>query len=96
MYYEICVSVSNHLVPFLQLGGFFIWTYTYQLIRNSATKYYGILDTKDVIKVPNKELDADKETHLLKREDQEEPGTSPSQSIMEDVEKQVVSVVYES
>ncbi|KAJ9670970.1 hypothetical protein PVL29_027109 [Vitis rotundifolia] len=74
------------------LGGIFIWTYTYQLIRSSVTKYYAIRDVKDVIQVPNKELDANKETHLLKGEDQEHDTSNfpPSKSTGEDVEKQVI------
>ena len=77
----------------MQLGGLFIWTHTYQLIRGSATKYYGTRNAKDVIKVPNKDLDDNKETHLLKGEDEEHDtsNSSPSQSSVEDVEKQAVS-----
>lgn len=77
----------------MQLGGFFIWTHTYQLIRGSATKYYAIQDTKDAVRVPNEELDANKETRLLKGEEEHVTlNTPPSKATGEDVEKQVVSL----
>ena len=43
--------------------------------------------------MPNKDLDDNKETHLLKGEDEEHDtsNSSPSQSSVEDVEKQAVS-----
>ncbi|KAF5958144.1 hypothetical protein HYC85_005369 [Camellia sinensis] len=55
----------------LQLGGFFIWTYTYQLVRSSALKYKALQAAEEVSKVPNKDSDANEKTHLLEGEVEE-------------------------
>lgn len=57
----------------MQLGGFFIWTYTYQLIRSSSVKFKALQEAEKVaMKRPNKDLDADGATHLLKEGDEEQ------------------------
>lgn len=87
------IYINYEDVLFWQLGGFYIWTHTYQLVRNSAKKYHGnIGDTKDVIKVGNKELDV----HLLKVKGEDgEHGSTSSSDAVEEVEKQVlVSPLY--
>ena len=55
----------------MQLGGFFVWTYTYQLIRTSSTKHKALEAIEEVPKTPNKDSDADHQTHLLKPQDQD-------------------------
>ncbi|MFS8034234.1 putative membrane transport protein [Helianthus anomalus] len=49
----------------MALGCFYIWTYTYQLIKNSAAKYNAMKEAKDLLKEPNKDLDSDEKTKLL-------------------------------
>lgn len=59
-------ELLNTLFLVLQLGGFFIWSYTYQLIRTSSMKYKALEElNQEVAKTPNNELDADHQTHLL-------------------------------
>lgn len=76
----------------MQLGGFFIWTYTYQLIRTSSKKLEALQATEKISKTPNNDLSADAETQLLKGEDQERVAiiVSSPKSI-EDSEDQVIS-----
>ncbi|KAI3996453.1 hypothetical protein MKX01_001291, partial [Papaver californicum] len=53
------------------LGGFFIWSYTYHLIRTSGIIYREMQMAKETIrKIPNKDFDADGETKLLKEDDE--------------------------
>jgi hypothetical protein len=76
----------------LQLGGFFIWTYTYQLIRTSSKKLKALQAAEEISKTPNNNLDADVETHLLKGEDQEHVAISESSiKSIEDSENQIVT-----
>ena len=49
----------------MQLGGFYIWTYSYQLVRSSATQFRA-LEAAGLVKSPNKEIDSDPRTLLLK------------------------------
>lgn len=57
----------------MQLGGFFIWTYTYQLIKSSSVKFKALEAAENAAsKRPNKDLDADGATHLLKGGDEEQ------------------------
>ncbi|KAB1201992.1 hypothetical protein CJ030_MR8G005374 [Morella rubra] len=72
----VCSFYAEVLIPvcigwLLQLGGFFIWTYTYQLVRTSSMKFKALEASEKVSKTPNNDLDADGETHLLKGDDQE-------------------------
>lgn len=48
-----------------QLGGFYIWTYSYQLVRSSATQFKA-LAAAGLVKSPNKDIDSDPRTLLLK------------------------------
>ncbi|CAJ1942193.1 unnamed protein product [Sphenostylis stenocarpa] len=50
----------------LALGGVFIWTYTYQLMRNTSLRYKAF-EAAEILKIPNKRLDADAETGFLKQ-----------------------------
>ena len=49
----------------MQLGGFYIWTYSYQLVRSSATQFRA-LEAAGLAKSPSKEIDSDPRTLLLK------------------------------
>ncbi|KAF8029179.1 hypothetical protein BT93_E1754 [Corymbia citriodora subsp. variegata] len=67
-----CSSIGISYASFsMALGGFFIWTYTYQLVRSSSVKYQELQAADDSAKQPNKDMDSNESTHLLKGEDQE-------------------------
>nr|XP_023889875.1 protein PIN-LIKES 7-like [Quercus suber] len=88
-----CSSVGLSYASFsMALGGFFIWTYTYQLIRTSSNKFKALQATEKISRTPNNDLSADAETQLLKGEDQERVAiiVSPIKSIVEDSEDQVI------
>lgn len=69
---SICSSVGLSYASFsMALGGFFIWTYTFHLIRGSAAKLKALQAVVEVSKAPNNDLDASQETHLLNGQDQE-------------------------
>ncbi|KAF5738085.1 auxin efflux carrier family protein [Tripterygium wilfordii] len=70
-----CSSVGLSYASFsMALGGFYIWTYTYHLIRTSSVKFKALKATEEDLKEPNRDLDATQETHLLKavEEDQDQ------------------------
>ncbi|XP_027347882.1 protein PIN-LIKES 7-like [Abrus precatorius] len=52
----------------LALGGVFIWTYTYQLIRNSSMRYKAF-EVAENLKIPNKDLGTTEEARLLREND---------------------------
>ncbi|VFQ94998.1 unnamed protein product [Cuscuta campestris] len=54
----------------MALGGFYIWTYTYQLIRSSSLRLRAQLaaEATMVFKEPNKDLDANEKSFLLENE----------------------------
>lgn len=55
----------------MQLGSFYIWTYTYQLIKSSSLRYTKMREVEDSLQEPNKDSDANEKTHLLNGESQE-------------------------
>eukprot|EP00262_Sarcandra_glabra_P006761 TRINITY_DN1928_c0_g1_i3.p1 TRINITY_DN1928_c0_g1~~TRINITY_DN1928_c0_g1_i3.p1 ORF type:complete len:430 (-),score=36.40 TRINITY_DN1928_c0_g1_i3:267-1556(-) len=59
----------------MALGSFFIWTYTYHLIKTAAALHKEIqyIDNDTDSKVPNKDFEANAETQLLKIEDEGPP-----------------------
>ncbi|CAN4116715.1 unnamed protein product [Withania somnifera] len=65
----ICASVGLSYASFsMAVGGFYIWTYTYHLIRSSSVKFKAIkaAEEEDTLKEPNKDLlDANEKSHLL-------------------------------
>ena len=87
-----CSSVGLSYASFsMALGGFFIWTYTYQLIRTSSKKLKALQATEKISKTPNNDLSADAETQLLKGEDQESVAIIVSSiKSTEDSEDQVI------
>ncbi|XP_076945138.1 protein PIN-LIKES 7-like [Bidens hawaiensis] len=54
----------------MALGCFFIWTYAYQLIRNSAVKLNAMKAAEDLLKKPNKDLDSNEKSQLLHNDGQ--------------------------
>nr|GMC76855.1 protein PIN-LIKES 7-like [Ipomoea batatas]GMD12680.1 protein PIN-LIKES 7-like [Ipomoea batatas] len=61
-----CSSLGLSYVSFsMALGGFYIWTFGYQMIRNSAKKLQAQEALSQAIKETNKDLDADLRAQLL-------------------------------
>ncbi|KAF9618763.1 hypothetical protein IFM89_002458 [Coptis chinensis] len=70
----LCSTTALSYASFsMALGGFFIWSHTYYLIRTSGIKLREIEAANDFqSKSPNKDWDANEETGLLKGETQEQ------------------------
>lgn len=77
----------------MQLGGFYIWTIAYQLVRISSLKLKALEAAETISKEPNKDLDSNAESHLLKGEEDQENVTITvaSTKYIEDPEEQAVS-----
>lgn len=91
---SICTSVGLSYASFsMALGGFFIWTYTFHLIRTSAAKLKALQAVVEVSKAPNNDLDASQETHLLIGQDQENVaiGVASSKSAEDTESRAIVS-----
>lgn len=57
----------------LQLGGFYIWTFTYQLIRSSSLKFKALKAAEEeAFKEPNKDLDTNEKSNLLDNNSQDQ------------------------
>lgn len=63
----------------LQLGGFYIWTFTYQLITNSSLKFKALKAAEEeAFKEPNKDLETNEKSYLLDNNSQDQlPITVP-------------------
>ncbi|XP_054823237.1 protein PIN-LIKES 7 isoform X2 [Prosopis cineraria] len=62
---DACHSAALSYSSFsMALGGVFIWTYTYQIMRSRSMKFKA-LEAAEVLKVPNKDLEAHPQTRLL-------------------------------
>uniref|UniRef100_A0A5B6ZVX9 Auxin efflux carrier family protein n=1 Tax=Davidia involucrata TaxID=16924 RepID=A0A5B6ZVX9_DAVIN len=86
--HNICESTGLSYASFsMAVGGFYIWTYAYQVMRNSALKYRELKAAEEVSKVPNKDLDADGRTHLLEGVTIVVPSTK---SVEEDTQNQAI------
>ncbi|PNX96444.1 auxin efflux carrier family protein, partial [Trifolium pratense] len=53
----------------LAVGGIYIWTFTYQLIRQTSMKYKAFQAEAALLKIPNTAIDTNAETQLLKGND---------------------------
>ncbi|KAK2999538.1 hypothetical protein RJ639_023328 [Escallonia herrerae] len=85
---ETCASLGLSYASFsMALGGFYIWTYTYHLIRSSAMRYKAMTESEELSKEPNASLDADEKTNLLE-------GESPEGEFQEHVAIVVPSTKY--
>lgn len=66
---DVCSSVGLSYASFsMALGGFFIWTYSYQLIKQSSVRYKALVQEAEPEEVPkeaNKDFDASAQTQLL-------------------------------
>lgn len=55
----------------VQLGGVFIWTYTYQIMRSRSMKYKA-LEAAEAMKLPNKDPEANSQANLLTDSDKQD------------------------
>ncbi|KAJ0236620.1 Protein PIN-LIKES 7 [Hirschfeldia incana] len=63
---SVCRSIGLSYAAFsMALGGFYIWTYSYQLVRSSATQFKA-LAAAGLVKYANKDIDSDPRSLLLK------------------------------
>lgn len=70
--HNICSSKGLSYSSFsMALGGLFIWTYTYQLIRSSSMKFDAFKASKEAVMSANKDLEANEKTQLLNGQVQE-------------------------
>ncbi|TXG59236.1 hypothetical protein EZV62_013809 [Acer yangbiense] len=74
---NVCSSVGLSYASFsMALGGFFIWTYSYQLVKTSSDKFKALVaaQAEEFSKEPNKDFDATSQTHLLSGYDDDDQG----------------------
>ncbi|ESR38493.1 hypothetical protein CICLE_v10025741mg [Citrus x clementina] len=83
---DVCSSVGLSYASFsMALGGFFIWSYSYQLIKQSSVRYKALAQAAEPEEVPkevNKDFDANAQTQLLRgtTDDQEDVSIVPQAS----------------
>lgn len=91
--HDVCTTIGLSYASFsMAVGGFYIWTISYQLVRSSALKYKAFKAAEEVSKLPNKDLDANGKTCLLEGEVQENVAivVSSTTSTKEDTEKRAI------
>ncbi|KAG4988103.1 Protein PIN-LIKES 7 [Glycine max] len=88
---DICRNNALSYASFsMALGGIFIWTYTYQTVKSRSLKFKA-LEAAEIVKVPNKDFDANAETHLLKDNDSEDTTIQvPTSTYIGDTENQII------
>ncbi|KAG6394395.1 hypothetical protein SASPL_144979 [Salvia splendens] len=63
---NVCSTVGLSYVSYsMAVGAFYIWTYTFHLIRSAGVKYKASLEAEDPKKQPNNDLEADSKSLLL-------------------------------
>lgn len=67
---NVCSTVGLSYASFsMALGGFYIWTIAFQLVRSSAMRYRAMTKEaeaeEEASKEPNRNLDSDEKSHLL-------------------------------
>ncbi|KAL9662544.1 hypothetical protein QQ045_027377 [Rhodiola kirilowii] len=68
---EVCRTIGLSYASFsMAIGGFYIWTYSFYLIKKSAIKYEKYIRSQD--KFPSRDFDNDQTTPLLRTEDIEQ------------------------
>ncbi|KAK4347561.1 hypothetical protein RND71_033900 [Anisodus tanguticus] len=80
--HKVCASVGLSYASFsMALGGFYIWTYTYQLIRSSSLKFKALKSAEEeAFKEPNKDLDTNEKSYLLDNNSQDQLPVSVTKS----------------
>ncbi|XP_073128808.1 protein PIN-LIKES 7-like [Henckelia pumila] len=62
----VCSNIGLSYVTFsLSIGGFYIWTYAYYLIKSASIKYKEMHGDRQDLLEPNKDLEADENSLLL-------------------------------
>ncbi|XP_009607642.1 protein PIN-LIKES 7 isoform X2 [Nicotiana tabacum] len=81
--HRVCASVGLSYASFsMALGGFYIWTYTYQLIRSSSLKFKALnAAEEEAFKEPNKDIDTNEKSYLLTNNAQDHLPVSVTKSI---------------
>ncbi|XP_044469796.1 protein PIN-LIKES 7-like [Mangifera indica] len=94
---NVCSSVGLSYASFsMALGGIYIWTYSYQLIKSSSVKFKALQTAEDITKskAANQDFDATPQTQLLKPEENEQNASvnlSLPKSTCADPESQTVT-----
>lgn len=72
--HRVCTSVGLSYSSFsMALGGFYIWTFTYQLIRGSSLKFKAFKAAEEeAFKEPNKDLETNEKSYLLDNNSQDQ------------------------
>ncbi|KAJ8567726.1 hypothetical protein K7X08_019934 [Anisodus acutangulus] len=80
--HKVCASVGLSYASFsMALGGFYIWTYTYQLIRSSSLKFKALKSAEEeAFKEPNKGLYTNEKSYLLDNNAQDQLPVSVTKS----------------
>ncbi|TKY70230.1 transporter YBR287W [Spatholobus suberectus] len=88
---DVCHNNALSYASFsMALGGIFIWTYTFQTIKSRSMKFKA-LEAAEILKVRNKDLDANSETCLLKDKDSEDTTIEvPPSTYIGDTENQII------
>ncbi|KAL8472521.1 hypothetical protein ACS0TY_029652 [Phlomoides rotata] len=64
---DICSTMGLSYVSFsMALGAFYIWTYSFHKIRSAGVKYRAFLAAEESKKAPNKDLEANEKSLLLR------------------------------
>ncbi|XWS42248.1 hypothetical protein CRYUN_Cryun17cG0151900 [Craigia yunnanensis] len=87
---NVCNSVGLSYASFsMALGGFYIWTISYQMVKSSALKFKALEAAEGFVsKEPNKNLDATAGSQLLKGESEEQVAITMATKSVEDPENQ--------
>ncbi|XP_022739420.1 protein PIN-LIKES 7-like [Durio zibethinus] len=87
---NVCNSVGLSYASFsMALGGFYIWTISYQMLKISAVKFKAFEAAEAFVsKEANKSLDATAESQLLKGESEEQVAITLATKSIEDPENQ--------
>ncbi|KAK4764024.1 hypothetical protein SAY87_013462 [Trapa incisa] len=94
---DVCSTAGlSYASMSMALGGFYIWTYTYHLMRSSSVKYKTLQmseEYEEVLKSPKIDIDADVQTRLLEGEGQGKSISVSTSMNMDELEDQpIVSV----
>ncbi|KAH0719396.1 hypothetical protein KY285_015427 [Solanum tuberosum] len=100
--HKTCASVGLSYASFsMALGGFYIWTFTYQLIRSSSLKFKALktAEENEAIKGPNNDSETNEKSYLLDNNSQDQlpistTKTTENQTVEVSSWRKVVGVVH--
>ncbi|OMO83391.1 Auxin efflux carrier [Corchorus olitorius] len=98
---NVCSTVGLSYASFsMALGGFYIWTITYQMMKTSAVKFKALEAAEQVVsKEANNKLDATAQTQLLIKAEQQQQvplAVATTNKSIEDPENQLLGAELES